>query len=178
MPYANNKGTDQSIRAIWSAPSLFAAWWYYTSTCYIRNFKPLASLCSWAGRFESYLVANHEDRFSRNGAHLSFNFSHCTPTLQIFISANPLQHLAYRNSIWSSLRWLRCTGVRIRIRIDYWWNAETTTTHQDLWLGNYPLALTRKVNLAIQSSASSADENRESGRAFQSLIVWGKKLPL
>ena len=28
------------------------------------------------------------------------------------------------------------------------------------------------------SSASSADEIRESGRAFQSLIVWGKKLPL
>ena len=25
---------------------------------------------------------------------------------------------------------------RIRIRIVYWWNAETTITHQDLWLGN------------------------------------------
>ena len=36
----------------------------------------------------------------------------------------------------------------------------------------------QKVNLATQSSASSADEIRESGRAFQSLIVWGKKLPL
>ena len=23
-----------------------------------------------------------------------------------------------------------------RIRIVYWWNAETTITHQDLWLGN------------------------------------------
>ena len=40
------------------------------------------------------------------------------------------------------------------------------------------LALTREVNLAIQSSASSADDIRELGRAFQSLIVWGKKLPL
>ena len=38
--------------------------------------------------------------------------------------------------------------------------------------------LTREVNLATQSSASSADEIRESGRAFQFLIVWGKKLPL
>ena len=57
-------------------------------------------------------------------------------------------------------------------------NAETTITHQDLWLGNESLALTREVNLATQSSASSADEIRESGRAFQSLIVWGKKLPL
>ena len=36
----------------------------------------------------------------------------------------------------------------------------------------------QKVNLATQSSASSADEISESGRAFQSLIVWGKKLPL
>ena len=26
--------------------------------------------------------------------------------------------------------------VRIRIRIVYWWNAETTITHQDLWLRN------------------------------------------
>ena len=34
------------------------------------------------------------------------------------------------------------------------------------------------MNLATQSSASSADEIRELGRAFQSLIVWGKKLPL
>ena len=29
----------------------------------MQNLKPLASLCSWAGRFESYLVANPE-RFS------------------------------------------------------------------------------------------------------------------
>ena len=71
-----------------------------------------------------------------------------------------------------------------RIRIVYWWNAETTITHQDLWLGNWSLALNREVNLATQSSASSADaassadEIRESGRAFQSLIVWGNKLPL
>ena len=36
----------------------------------------------------------------------------------------------------------------------------------------------REVNLATQSSASSVDEIRESRRAFQSLIVWGKKLPL
>ena len=27
-------------------------------------------------------------------------------------------------------------SLRIRIRIVYWWNAETTITHQDLWLGN------------------------------------------
>ena len=32
--------------------------------------KTLASLCSWAGRFESYLVANPEDRFSRDEAQM------------------------------------------------------------------------------------------------------------
>ena len=37
---------------------------------YSRNFNPLASLCSWAGRFESYLVANPEDRFSRDEAQM------------------------------------------------------------------------------------------------------------
>ena len=59
MPYANNKGADQpGIRAVISA---------FVVRCLdsiisllIRNFKPLASLCSWAGRFESYLVENPE----------------------------------------------------------------------------------------------------------------------
>ena len=41
-----------------------------------------------------------------------------------------------------------------------------------------PSSHQRNVNLATQSSASSADEVRESGRAFQSLIVLGKKLLL
>ena len=36
----------------------------------MQNFKPLASLCSSAGRFESYLVGNNEDRFSRDVAHI------------------------------------------------------------------------------------------------------------
>ena len=43
---------------------------YNTSSFYIQNFKPLASLCSWAGRFESTVVANPEDRFSRDEAHI------------------------------------------------------------------------------------------------------------
>ena len=43
---------------------------YNTSTCYSRNFKHLANLCSWAGQFESNLVANSEDRFSRDAAYL------------------------------------------------------------------------------------------------------------
>ena len=42
----------------------------YISTCYSWNFKTLASLCSWAGWFESYLVGNPEDRFSHDVAHV------------------------------------------------------------------------------------------------------------
>ena len=41
---------------------------YNTYTCYIQTVKTLASLCTWAGRFESYLGANPEDRFSRDVA--------------------------------------------------------------------------------------------------------------
>ena len=48
----------------WSAPLLFV-----TYTCYSRNFKTLASLFSWADRFESYLVKNPKDRFSHDEAH-------------------------------------------------------------------------------------------------------------
>ena len=44
--------------------------WYNISSFCIQNFKPLASLCSWAGWFESYLVANPEYRFSRDVAHM------------------------------------------------------------------------------------------------------------
>ena len=42
---------------------------YNISSFYIQNFKPLASFCSSAGWFVSYLVANPEDRFSRDKAH-------------------------------------------------------------------------------------------------------------
>ena len=42
------------------------------SSFYIRNFKPLASFCGCAGQFESSLVENPEDRFSRDVAHVRF----------------------------------------------------------------------------------------------------------
>ena len=43
---------------------------YHISSFYIRNFKPLASFGGCAGRFESYLVENPEDRFSRDEAQM------------------------------------------------------------------------------------------------------------
>ena len=36
----------------------------------MQNPKPLASLYSWAGQFESYLVTNPEDRFLRDKAQI------------------------------------------------------------------------------------------------------------
>ena len=48
--------------------------WYNISSFYIRNFKPLASLYSWEGRFESTLVGNPEDRFSRDKAQINISF--------------------------------------------------------------------------------------------------------
>ena len=69
LPYANNKGPDQPTqsdqRICCSLPR------QYNISCFcIWNLKPLAGLCSWAGRFESYLVENPEDRFSRDEAQL------------------------------------------------------------------------------------------------------------
>ena len=43
---------------------------YNTSSCYSQNFKTLASVCLWAGRFVSHLVANPEDRFSCGAAQI------------------------------------------------------------------------------------------------------------
>ena len=51
-----------------------------------------------------------------------------------------------------------------------------TIPHQGLAMADKSLAPTREVNLDMQSSDNSAEEMSESGRAFQSLIVWGKKL--
>ena len=38
----------------------------------MKNFKPLARLCSQAGRFESYLIENPEDMFSHDLARVIF----------------------------------------------------------------------------------------------------------
>ena len=55
LPYANKKTLLRQ---------------YNTCSCYVLNFKTLASFCGCAGRFVSYLVANPQDRFSCNEAHL------------------------------------------------------------------------------------------------------------
>ena len=64
VPYANNKGAD--LRLCCSLPRQ-----YNTYTCYSQTFKPLPSFCGCPGWFQSYLVENPEDRFSRDEVHMS-----------------------------------------------------------------------------------------------------------
>ena len=59
------------IHAVWSALCCSLSRRYNTSNFYIWNFKPLSGFCSWAGQFESTLVANPEDMFSHDEAHMS-----------------------------------------------------------------------------------------------------------
>ena len=100
LPYANNKGTDQAAHM----RSLISA---FIVHC-LDNIMPklskseissLASLCSWAGRFELYLVANPEDRFSHNGAHL---FNNIINAVDKTVHSN-------KNTFWP---WTANTGIR------------------------------------------------------------------
>ena len=64
MPYANNKGTDQPAYP----HSLISLFVIHCLDCIIpilaiAKISRLASLCSWAGQFEFYLVGNTEDMF-------------------------------------------------------------------------------------------------------------------
>ena len=65
MPYRKNKDADQpAIRAVWSAPLLFAAEVVY----YLYFLYPKFRAFCWADRFESYLVGKPRWRFSRDVA--------------------------------------------------------------------------------------------------------------
>ena len=68
LSYTNNKGADQPAHPR-SLISTFVV--RCLDSIYIRNFKHLASFCGCAGRFESYLVENSENRFSRDEAQIT-----------------------------------------------------------------------------------------------------------
>ena len=92
LPYTNNKAADQPARMI--STFVIRCLDSITSSFYIWNFKPLASFCSWAGRFESYLVTNPEDRFSRDVAQIkSWVFQVTQPCLIFY----PRPYFCYRN---------------------------------------------------------------------------------
>ena len=72
-PYANNKDADQPAYP----HSLINIFVIRSLDRYYINFKARASLCSWADRLESYLVAILKDRFSQNVAHMFLSVSLC-----------------------------------------------------------------------------------------------------
>ena len=63
--------TSLRICAVWLAPCYSLIIKYHIKTCHERDFIFLASLCSWAGWFESHFFENPEDRFSCNEAHMT-----------------------------------------------------------------------------------------------------------
>ena len=68
----DNKDADQPVH-LCSLISVFVIHFLdriISTEWYILNFKTLASLSCWAGRFETNLVANPEDRFSHDMAHI------------------------------------------------------------------------------------------------------------
>ena len=72
MPYANKKGADQpahprSLASVFVVRCLDSIIPLVSSS---EIFKPLPSFCGCAGRFESYLVENTEDRFSHDEAQI------------------------------------------------------------------------------------------------------------
>ena len=86
MPYANNKGADQPAQSLSVVRCLDSI----IPLVSIRNFKPLSSFCDCPDRFESTLVANPEDRFSHDAAHLSaINAANLTVQHSSFINEPP-----------------------------------------------------------------------------------------
>ena len=62
-PHANNKGADQPAHPRSLISAFVVRCLDSIPVIYIRNFKPLASFCGYAGRFVSYLVANPKTGF-------------------------------------------------------------------------------------------------------------------
>ena len=71
MPYANNKGADQPAhRRIPISTFVIRCLDSIIPLVSIPKISRLASLCSWAGLLEPFLVANPKDRFSDDSAPL------------------------------------------------------------------------------------------------------------
>ena len=82
MPYANSKGADQSAHPC-SLISAFGIRWL--DSCYIRNFKTLASVAEQAGLSLTWSQTS-EDRFSRDVAHM------CLPRFTITMNVRVQCH--------------------------------------------------------------------------------------
>ena len=100
LRYANNKGADQPAQPR-SLISTFVDCCLDSIISILAKSKisRLASLSSWAGRFESYLVENPEDRFPRDEAHL-WSYMYVVSWTSQLLLVNRLEGLSLpRNSI-------------------------------------------------------------------------------
>ena len=115
MLYTNSKGADQHAHLHSLISNLLFAAWIHHSTlvipilaCWIQNFKPLVSLCSWAGLFESYLAAKPKDRFSHDEAqllaHLSRRWAYSTVyQWSVVRPSSSVVHTFKLEYLWSQL---------------------------------------------------------------------------
>ena len=75
MPYANNKDADQPVH-LWSLISIFIVRCFDSimplATFYIRNFKLLASFCSYQAGLCPTWSQTPKDSFSRDVAHFIY----------------------------------------------------------------------------------------------------------
>ena len=114
MPYANNKGTDQPahprslisafvIRCLDSIIPILA----------IGKISRLASFCGCAGRFESYLVGNPEDRVSHDVAVM---YEHSFRVLTTFLFIENWENLSQNDhqipALFVSLN--HCRRIRVK----------------------------------------------------------------
>ena len=68
---------------------------YHIQTCYKRTSIFQASICSWAGGFESHFVRNPEGRFSRDKAHIIVPAKINDNLINIGIIISPAWHSLY-----------------------------------------------------------------------------------
>ena len=69
-------------------------------TCYIQSLKILACFCGCAGRFVSYLVANPEDRFSRDEARIILQKFKLYIDAGVYTSNKFLSSWQWRNNLY------------------------------------------------------------------------------
>ena len=118
MPYANNKGADQPAHpCILISAFVVCCLDSIISLVSIFAISRLASLCNWAGRFVSYMVANPEDRFS----HDVTSYDNCIDNGCSWVPLNEMQSSIFitsKDSIWINQNYtmIRSNGNYIKTR--------------------------------------------------------------
>ena len=135
MPYANNKGTDQPAHQR-SLISTFVVRCLDSiiTTCYLQNFKTLASFWSWVGQFESYLVTNPEDRFSRDKAHQSiYLFTYRSFFIPVCLIWTGTAYWIYRSLVWRTV-FVEVVHWFCMLTVEVWFWNERTNEHAENFL--------------------------------------------